>query len=87
MSGPSRFYGEREEALLFECGSRVAYCYDEGFAIEHRLYKAVPGTHFRPSRQLEWLAARGQDSPADARTQAPGTPGTREALRDVQEGS
>lgn len=27
------------------------------------------------------------DGPADARTQAPGTPGTREALRDAQEGS
>lgn len=55
MSGPSKFYGEREEALIFECGTRVAYCYDEIFAIEKLFIAAVPGTDLRLARQSEWF--------------------------------
>lgn len=57
MTNPSNFYGSREEALLFECGTRVAYCYDEIFAIEGRFIKAVPGTYIQLARQSEWFHA------------------------------
>lgn len=57
MTIPSRFYGSPEEALMFECGPRVAHGIDEAFAIEKRLIDAVPGTQWRLGRQIEWIQA------------------------------
>jgi hypothetical protein len=51
---PSNFYGSAEEVLLFECGPRVAYCYDEIFAIEGRMLKAYPEMRWNGNRQLSW---------------------------------
>ncbi len=45
-------YGYAENVLVFECGTRVAYAYDEILAIEARMLKAYPGTRWNGNRQL-----------------------------------